>query len=880
MVVVKGLSRPIPIPIPTPTPTLCCYLSSASATKPNSISKSSFPFFQSLPLKIPPIYPNKNLTLYFNTTPLTFFPKFYPRNSFIRRATEEDILEVVANSDGDDKSLPAVRTYENDLSSLTLVGAVDFDQALRAAAADGGEAAAEHAAAGMRAMVVETVFPGSSDDHSTVSTRLLILSCTGLLGMDMICISFVTSQYTFLPVRKVKEKAKKLRNSLTEDIMSSTMPRNILAMTFRQVVLQQLWNFELVLFRPGTQRSMEDLENPREVFASIILSSSDEQVISLLAEVVCLAALESTEGHSLDDSLGRVSNNPFRLFHKPKRILSKDSSVILSKLLEDEILGNAKSLLEKFGSEKRNHNSMATKSIYKWWATSVYAKLEKIGGPEFAAWVSEYVPAYRLQIDSDKLENVKFEGWKKSAENRWEGLLTHSQMVSLANILDMYYEDMFTLPYKQLACGAVAKSTNLSINKRGFSLLKMLSGIFVASFVIVTITVLGQLYLPHLRNGKKYPGEDRSLQLSSMECIHHEAVDSTKLEEFCVSVVERIKESFGWPGEIMTDGAGGGAWTGVLPEYLRSEAEADSSSVDMSSASAPLERSDEETKASAEDIASYQVILSADNKIVGFQPTSRVGVNLWAANPLAKELYGGKKLSPGFIEPGLKISRPSEVVVLELLMSIDGDSYFAWARPYKSSLTGIASEEIATQASYSTILLVLEIKIAFKLEEKRTMNLVLQWYPSSASENIVFLLCFAGTSSRPRTFKQEEAEAEEDERSEEESEEETEVEKTTELSRRERTLDVFCSVFSSTRRSLRCREMVVALSVTTARERLALIRQQRAEAAKKRDEEKAGERQSSEIILKQWEFAFDLSLLSHSLLEPRVEVLFLFFLIP
>lgn len=42
-----------------------------------------------------------------------------------------------------------------------------------------------------------------------------------------------------------------------------------------------------------------------------------------------------------------------------------------------------------------------------------------------------------------------------------------------------------------------------------------------------------------------------------------------------------------------------------------------------------------------------QVVLSADNKIVGFQPTSRMAVNFWAANPLAKELYGGKKLSPG-----------------------------------------------------------------------------------------------------------------------------------------------------------------------------------------------------------------------------------------
>lgn len=40
-------------------------------------------------------------------------------------------------------------------------------------------------------------------------------------------------------------------------------------------------------------------------------------------------------------------------------------------------------------------------------------------------------------------------------------------------------------------------------------------------------------------------------------------------------------------------------------------------------------------------------MMSSDGKIIGFQPTNRVAVNNWAANPLAKELYGGKKLSPG-----------------------------------------------------------------------------------------------------------------------------------------------------------------------------------------------------------------------------------------
>ncbi|MCH97652.1 hypothetical protein A2U01_0018647 [Trifolium medium] len=77
-----------------------------------------------------------------------------------------------------------------------------------------------------------------------------------------------------------------------------------------------------------------------------------------------------------------------------------------------------------------------------------------------------------------------------------------------------------------------------------------------------------------------------------------------------------------------------------------------------------------------------QVVFSSEGKIVGFQPLSRVAVNQWADNPLARELYGGKKLSPGIIEPGLKILLPKKVTVVELLMSVKPDAYFAMARPY------------------------------------------------------------------------------------------------------------------------------------------------------------------------------------------------------
>ena len=63
----------------------------------------------------------------------------------------------------------------------------------------------------------------------------------------------------------MKEKESKLRISLPDDILSSTTSTNMLAMTFRQVVVQELWNFELAIFVPGSRRNMEDLGKLREV---------------------------------------------------------------------------------------------------------------------------------------------------------------------------------------------------------------------------------------------------------------------------------------------------------------------------------------------------------------------------------------------------------------------------------------------------------------------------------------------------------------------------------------------------------------------------------------------------------------------------------------
>ncbi|KAK6124390.1 hypothetical protein DH2020_041883 [Rehmannia glutinosa] len=613
-----------------------------------------------------PLYPSSSFPFKPSVTAFPKLPLYHTKSPhFLLSASSSDnqplspftseqaVLETIANFDGTEKSLPAVRTYENDLARLTLVGAVDFKQALTAAAADGGEAADEHLSSGVSAMVVETLFPGPADDHSTVATRLI------------------------LPSRKVKEKAIQLKKLLKKDFFSGTMSKNILAMTFRQVVMEQLWSLELALLRPGTKRNMDDLENPREVPVLLSLSSSDERIISEIGEVVCAAALEDTERHFLHDYTNRVSSMFFSRFNNQKKISSRESSVVLYNFLEHEIIANAKILLEKFNLERGKHKLKGTKLKNRWWTSTAFSKLKKIGGPEFCVWISEFIPAYMLEIDSNKFSDMRFEGWKKSDANRWEVVLTHSQMVSLADILDMYYEDVFTLPEKRLSCHAVAKPSNLDLNK-GSSFFKKLSIVLVSGIFLVTISVLGKLYLPHLPIRKKYIQENSQAPFSEITCVPHHSVESSELEMCCVSIIRRIKDSFGWPGEIRKQ-SGVCAWIGELPNFLRKVDDIESNMLDISSTSIPLAASEEEMK-SLEDIASYQVVVSTDWNIIGFQPTNRVAVNNWAANPLAKVLYGGKNLSPGLFEPGLKISHPSGVVVLELLISSNPNSYFAMVR--------------------------------------------------------------------------------------------------------------------------------------------------------------------------------------------------------
>ncbi|KFK44720.1 hypothetical protein AALP_AA1G294300 [Arabis alpina] len=576
--------------------------------------------------------------------------------SFVRSVAitnEEEILRYVAQSDGN--SLPCVRTYENDSARVSLVGTVSFDQALTAAAADGGEAADEHLRDNVPVMVVETVFPGGSDPKATVSTRL------------------------FLPTPKVKERARRLRRSFSEDVSNGELSKNILAMTFRQVVLRQLWNFQVVLFGPGAEREMGDYESLREVSTSFTLSSADERVVSVIAEVICISVLQNTEKRFLDDYVGKVKFPFFKWLKKHRKIVSRDCSVVLHKLFDDELSENSSHLLEYFQSRKDNFKIAETRQRSRWWSLSGSSKLEKIGGPGFSNWASEYLPAYRLEIDTTIHGDLKLEGWRKSSENKWEVLLTHSQMVGLAEALDMYFEDIYSLPRKQLPCNYSGNYADLPNEKRGLSFLKLLSVTIASGILLLAVGAAAQFCFPQ-QSQRKYPGKHQDVLWSESALLSHQSSDSSELDSFCGLVVNKLKDAYCWEGEITLERSIG-TWIGEVPEYLKETSRAKSGKDHIDTSSSLLEKLNEDAKASAQDIATYQVVLSSEGKIIGFQPTSRVGVNHWAANPLAKELYGRRKLSPGLIEPGLKSHPPTKVVVLELLMSVNSNRPFALVRP-------------------------------------------------------------------------------------------------------------------------------------------------------------------------------------------------------
>ncbi|KAK3151942.1 hypothetical protein QOZ80_2BG0152380 [Eleusine coracana subsp. coracana] len=423
--------------------------------------------------------------------------------------------------------------------------------------------------------------------------------------------------------------------------------------------MHRLSNFQLEVFSPGSEKNFQDLGKPRKVSVDFSISSSDEKLLSSLAEAIFSCAIEDAS----KDFLGVTGS----LLQKRQLSCSTDFSVCIHKISEAEVVKNAKKCLESFNLVKSSHE--VHKSKNGWWSAHNYESLVKLGGPEFVLWVNEYIPSYKLQISVNAFRNTNLEGYHELLNSRWEVFLSHFQLAELGSVLDMYFEDQFTLPGKTFHPHWNSDPSKI---KKNSGYLKNLYPFLAGSCIVLFVGIIAQLCWPQSLRDK------RLSHVSSSESYCSDILDESEIQAYCTSVVKIIKDSFGFSGDIMVD-TNIGAWVGDLPECF----------MDISSkenaASDDVQYPNSYSQEALQNIASFQVVMSEEGRVVGFQPTNRLAVNHWATNPLATLLYEGRALSPGLLEPRLKISRPAKLMATELLMPVNSESFFALARPVQVS---------------------------------------------------------------------------------------------------------------------------------------------------------------------------------------------------
>lgn len=566
-----------------------------------------------------------------------------------------------------DDLIPIARCYEGRLARLELAGAARREQAVAAAAAAGGGASAEdHLAAGSDAMVVEAFLPGPHGGGTTASSTRVILQA-----------------------KEVKDKASKIEKQFGSDFFFANQPdsESMLAMAFKQVVIQRLSNFRLEVFPPGSERDFQDFGKPRKGSLDCSISSSDGKLLSSLAEAIFSCVIEDVR----KNHFGSIGS----FFQKRQLNCSMDSSVCIHKTSEAEVVKNAKRCLEIVSLMKSSHEVRETKN--GWWPPPHHESLVKIGGPELVLWANEYIPTYKLQINANALENsnLEVEGLYELESNRREVLLTHSQLVELGNVLDMYFEDQFTLPGKTFH---PYWNPDLSKIKKNNGYLNNLFTFLAGTCIFLFVTIFAQLCWPQSFRDKRLFKESSNASLSQNYCSDIKSLDNSEVQVYCMSLVKKMKDSYGCPGDVMVD-SHIGAWVGELPNCFKAISSEDAAAsgsfqypdtlsqenqsqpVPVNTKMSHLEQNDRTQEFPLQNIASFQVVMSEEGKVVGFQPTNLPAVNHWATNPLATLLYQGRSLSPGIIEPRLKISRPAKAAPIELLMSVNQDSFFALARP-------------------------------------------------------------------------------------------------------------------------------------------------------------------------------------------------------
>lgn len=581
---------------------------------------------------------------------------------------------------------PMARTYRNDLCTLEVYGCASRSQVLAAMASDQSFTATANLLMGRRLTVLQTVIPGISGVHSTVSTKL------------------------FAPSSLVFESAKKF------SMPNGIPPREFMHRLFEAVQLQKPAKYNVHFHIPGTVRDMSALEKEEMVQHSSSLDASDTEFLDFLGKAISLYAVACIK----ENAGGRTYLALFeKVWQKSRWTPSSKAPVKISMLSVTEIQRRAKILLEL--AHPSESVFVQKRAGHSWWPVpaSLMVVMKRHLENATEHWIHEFMPLHKLHIDMSMLD-ARVKGGGTLAGEVKEILLTHAQLVDLAGALDLYYEDRFTIVDKKLQTGAMLDFHNVSRSK-----MEKFLEFAAMSSVIIGAGIFSWLVAAHMKRPSGMSAEKLSSTsvvvagpVSASKQVQtrrrseailpiNEQVSANEIEALCKVVVAEVAKAFAWHGQIQSS-VGKGAWIGNHDDRLQDMAKISFAAPYIDTAEnkntvletridgelhnqvdANLESADAgpkmemSTAQGKRDALLYQVVLARDGHILGFQPLNQEAVSSWITVPFAQILHEGQKLGPGLWERPLKYKGPPvDAVVLELCILDDPVAPFMSARPF------------------------------------------------------------------------------------------------------------------------------------------------------------------------------------------------------
>ncbi|KAJ7555701.1 hypothetical protein O6H91_05G051200 [Diphasiastrum complanatum] len=509
------------------------------------------------------------------------------------------------------------------------------------------------------------------------------------------------------PSTLVIERAKASWHEKASSMYSSWALKNAIARAFEVVVMTELLKFELCIQSPGSFRNMTSLPNEKmNVVAR--LESSDLNALKGISETVFSYMMAGISQNFEERGMeSRSWIKPRFPWEKSHSLPTLKSAFQLLPLSETEISAHMDEKVKLF-TLKEIASTEPVMASRIWWpiqkSTILFISSKVIASE---SWIYDHVPVHRLVANLDVI-TADVQGGHKNG-SLWEMQLTHAQLVDLANLLDLYYEDRYTCQHKRLPNEHTVVPPYYSRSK-GFLALpfKVLFG-FVGAFMLVGLFILSRrgnfaVLSQITKDGSS--GFSTSFQKllvwrnpltrvkSKVLLSKIPKVSPKELETLCVLVTAMVKDTFQWPQDIESS-LERGAWmgkdlTGFERRISKDDTESPATSrMEASQFCLPEELGTQgvHTEAFEDDpkqnILVFKVTVSKYGKLIKIQPVNRSAITCWSNYPLTELLHTDVTTGPGFVKHGLELSLPLEDdAVIELIVQHDESSPAVSARPF------------------------------------------------------------------------------------------------------------------------------------------------------------------------------------------------------